>query len=114
VVYRFMPDTLAWWITRIPWLLLLAAGLAGFVAVFGRVETRRPRSVAAPSAYRSISGAIALCVGLATLSAGGIGGEGGLGVRPGPVLLTLTGALLAALGTGDRRRTVRAVDASSV
>jgi fucose 4-O-acetylase-like acetyltransferase len=91
---RFVPDTPAWWITRLPWVVLLAASLAGFVAVFARVESRRPRSGEAPPAWRSVAGAIALCVGLATLSAGGIGGEGGLGVRPGPVLLTLAGVLL--------------------
>jgi peptidoglycan/LPS O-acetylase OafA/YrhL len=105
---RFVPDTPGWWITRMPWLVLLAAGLAGFVAVFARVETRRPRSGDAPPAWRSIAGAIALCVGLATLSAGGIGGEGGLGVRAGPVLLTFTGTLLVAAGVGDQRPRVRA------
>jgi fucose 4-O-acetylase-like acetyltransferase len=109
-----VPDTTAWWITRIPWVLLLAVGLAGFVAVFGRVETRRPRSAPSPPAWRSIAGALALCVGLATLSAGGIGGEGGFGIRSGPVLLTLVGALLAAVGTDEQRRTVPAADATHV
>jgi hypothetical protein len=108
---RFVPDTPAWWITRIPWLVLLAAGLAGFVAVFARVEARRPHSAYAPPAWRSVAGAIALCVGLATLSAGGIGGEDGLGVRPGPVLLTLGGTLLAAAARGERRRSLRVFDA---
>jgi len=108
---RFVPDTPAWWLTRIPWLLLLAAGLAGFVAIFGPVETRRSRSDVAPPAWRSIAGAIALCVGLATLSAGGIGGEGELGVRPGPVLLAFAGTLLAAAGSGEKRRPLPTVDA---
>jgi fucose 4-O-acetylase-like acetyltransferase len=108
---RFVPDTLAWWVTRIPWLLLLAVGLAGFVAIFGRVEMHRRGSDEAPPAWRSVAGAVALCVGLATLSAGGIGGEGHLGVRPGPVLLALAGTLLAVAGRGERRRLVTSVDA---
>jgi fucose 4-O-acetylase-like acetyltransferase len=108
---HFVPDTPAWWLTRIPWVLLLATGLAGFVAIFGRVEARRSRSDAAPRAWRSIAGAIALCVGLATLSAGGVGDEGELGIRPAPVMLAFAGTLLATVRGGPRRRPVQAVDA---
>jgi hypothetical protein len=100
---RPVPDTPAWWITRIPWILLLAVVLAGFVAVFGRFEARGLRAAEAPSAWRSIAGAIALCVGLATLSAGGIGGDDVLGIRAGPVLLALGGTLLATVGAGEKR-----------
>jgi peptidoglycan/LPS O-acetylase OafA/YrhL len=100
---RFVPNTLAWWATRLPWLLVLVTGLAGFVAVFGPVEAKRAGTATAP-AWRSVAGAIALCVGLVALSAGGIGGGGGLGIRAGPVLLALSGTLLVAAGTGERRR----------
>lgn len=99
---RFVPNTPAWWATRLPWLLLLAAALAAVVALFGRVETRR-RPATAPPARRSVAGAIALCVGLVALSAGGIGGDGALGIRAGPVLLTLFGMLLVVAGTDERR-----------
>jgi hypothetical protein len=104
---RFMPNTPIWWVTRIPWILLLASVLAGFVAVFGGVEVRRVRSGTPLPAWRSVAGAIALCVGLATLAAGGIGGEGALGIRPVPVVLTLGAALLAAAGPGRRRGSAR-------
>jgi hypothetical protein len=90
---------------------VLTAGLAVVVAIFGRVETRRRELGAAPPAWRSIAGAIALCVGLATLSSGGIGDEGELGVRPAPVLLALAGTLLAAAGRWEDRRLVTSVDA---
>ncbi len=37
--------TAAWWLWRVPWLLLLSVVLAGLVAVFGPVEVRRPRAL---------------------------------------------------------------------
>lgn len=99
----FVPNTPAWWATRLTWLLLLTGGLAAFVAVFGRVEARRIRPERAPPAWRSVAGAVALSVGLVVLSAGGIGGDNVLGVRAAPVLLALSGTLLVAAGTGERR-----------
>jgi len=100
---RFVPNTAAWWATRIPWLVLLTVSLAGFVAVFGRIEAGRTAPEHAPRAWRSVLGAVALCVGLVLLSAGGIGGQDVLSVRPIPVLLTLTGVLLVAAGRGESR-----------
>lgn len=101
---RFVPNTASWWFSRLPWLLVLALILAGFVAVFGRFETQpEPRAKPTP-AWRSVSGAVALCVGLVALAASGIGSDGGLGVRLVPVLLSLGGILLVA---GGRMGSVR-------
>jgi len=99
---RFVPDTPTWWATRVPWVATLTVCLAGFVAVFGRVEAGRTSSPHSPPAWRSVLGAVALCVGLVLLSAGGIGGEDVLSVRPIPVLLTLTGVLVVAAGRRER------------
>jgi len=95
---RFVPNTAAWWASRLPWLLILGLVLAGFVAVLGRFETQpSPRARPTP-AWRSVAGAVALCVGLLALAAGGIGGETDLGVRLAPVFLSLAGVLLVAGG----------------
>jgi fucose 4-O-acetylase-like acetyltransferase len=87
---RFVPNTAAWWATRVPWLLVLLAGLALFAAIFARSETSfRPR-VPMP-AWRSVLGAVLLCAGLVALGVEGIAGEGPLGVRTAPLLLTFAG-----------------------
>jgi peptidoglycan/LPS O-acetylase OafA/YrhL len=105
---RFVPNTAAWWLTRLPWLVVLSIVLAAFVALFGRAEGGRPSPTAHPPAWRSVLGAVALCVGLVILGAAGIGGEHPLGVRPAPVLLTLGGALLVTGGIGLPRGTSHA------
>jgi hypothetical protein len=97
---RFVPNTAAWWATRPLWLMVLLLLIAAFVAIFGRVEAQRVRSERPPPTWRSVAGAIALCVGLVALSADGIGGDSALGVRLGPVLLTLCGTLLVTVGRG--------------
>ncbi|HZD03264.1 MAG TPA: acyltransferase family protein, partial [Longimicrobiales bacterium] len=94
---KFVPNTLAWWATRIPWLLVLLTVLAGFVAVFGRFEAQpAPPAGRPPAAWRSAVGAVAVCAGLIALAAGGIGAGNPLGIRLAPVLLTLGGAMLVA------------------
>lgn len=93
----FEPNTAAWWVTRIPWLVVLLVVLAVFVAAFGPIEAGSTRSATKPpAAWRSVVGAVAVCVGLVALAAEGIGGANPLGVRLGPVLLTLGGAVLVA------------------
>lgn len=94
---RFVPDTALWWATRIPWLLILLAGLAGFVALFGPFEAQPAAPPKPPPAWRSVLGAVALCAGLVALSATGIGAANPLGFRLGRVLLTLGGAFLVAV-----------------
>ncbi len=94
---HFTPGTPTWWATRVPWLLGLLAGLAVFVAVFGRVEARvTPPSGPPPAPWRSVGGALALCVGLTALGVGGIGAPNPLGLRLWAVLVTLAGAVLVA------------------
>jgi hypothetical protein len=98
---RSLPGTATWWAFRIPWVTVLLIGLAGFVGVFGRVEARRVGRAAVLPAWRSIAGAIALCVGLVALAAEGIGADNPVGVRLWPVLLALSGMLLVIVTVDD-------------
>ncbi|MDH3269878.1 MAG: acyltransferase [Gemmatimonadota bacterium] len=97
---KFVPNTTAWWATRPVWLLVLLVVTAGFVWVFGPVEAQPVRRTVRPPAWRSVVGAVAVCVGLLALAESGIGGQGALGLRLGPVLLTLCGALLVTVMGG--------------
>jgi hypothetical protein len=100
---RLEPNTVEWWATRPVWLLVLASVLAIVVSVVGWAEGQPQRPARAPSAWQSAAGAGAVCIGLVALAATGIGGEGALGIRPGPVLLTLGGAVLVAAARIGRR-----------
>lgn len=87
------PNSAAWWLSRPLWLLVLGLALAGFLAVFGRFEGQPGVGPAPIPAWRSVLGALAVCVGLLALAAGGIGGDGPMGVRAWPVLVVLAGIL---------------------
>lgn len=107
---RLAPGSGGWWATRIPWLLVLLALLAGVVALFGKLEARLRPSVSAPSALRNVVGALAVFIGLVALANGGIGAPNALGFRLWPVLLALGGALLVVLrGAPGWRRPVATV-----
>ncbi len=94
----FQPGTAVWWATRPAWILALLAGLMVFVGAFGWAEWGpKPWPRRAPPAWRSIAGAILVCAGLVALGTGGVAGSGTLGLRVGPVLAVLCGALLVAL-----------------
>lgn len=92
------PDTPGWWATRPLWVLVLLGVLSGFVAVFGRFEARGLTGPAdAPPAWRSVTGAIAVCTGLAALAIGGIAAPTVLGLRAWAVGLILLGAVVGGL-----------------
>jgi hypothetical protein len=102
---RSVPGTTVWWAFRAPWVVVLLIGLNGFVAVFGRTEGRRPPADALLPAWRSVAGAVALCVGLVALAADGIGADSALGVRLLPMLLSLGGtALVIVAGARPEQR----------
>lgn len=46
-------DTRAWWLWRVPWLVILIGVLAALVAVFGRIETRGWRRPSEPPGWLS-------------------------------------------------------------
>jgi fucose 4-O-acetylase-like acetyltransferase len=90
----FVPNSPGWWATRLPWLAVLLAALTGFVAVFGRLESRRRPSPPVPPAWRSVSGAVAVCVGLVPLGVYGIAAGNLTGIRVWSVLVVLGGVAL--------------------
>lgn len=93
----FSPNSSEWWATRPVWIVLLLAALLPFVAVFGRFERlARVRTGSPPPAWQSVAGAVAVCMGLAALALGGIGGAGPLGLRLGILTITFAGAAFAA------------------
>ncbi|UCE87344.1 MAG: acyltransferase family protein [Deltaproteobacteria bacterium] len=98
------PATSAWWITRVPWIVLLSLALLPFLAVFGRFEQQsRAGGAGAPAAWRTVAGAALLCAGMASLALGGIGGEGPLGLRLQALVLTFLGfALILTPRAGGR------------
>lgn len=102
----------AWWATRLPWLLLLAALTAGLVAVFRRFDVigdGAPRGEAAPSRAAdtmSAAGAALAALGVLLVSLTGVDLLGGRSIRflvvdVAPVTaLVVLGAGCLALGSG--------------
>jgi fucose 4-O-acetylase-like acetyltransferase len=95
--FAIAPNSPAWWATRPLWILALLLVLSAFVSVLGGFEASvRRRASAAPPAWRSVAGALALCAGLAALAIGGIEAPGRPALRGWPLALTLAGAILVA------------------
>jgi hypothetical protein len=91
-----VPGTGPWWLARPLWMLAYVAALAALVPLVGGFERGRPP--AAPvAAWRQVAGALLVCVGLALLALGGVGGEGWLGLRIWALLLPFAGAWLGGL-----------------
>jgi hypothetical protein len=89
------PNSAVWWLTRPLWIAALAALVGVAIAAFGRFETPSPkRAVVLRPAWRSVAGASMLCGGLVWLGSVGIGAANPVGFHVGPVVVTLTGALL--------------------
>ena len=92
---RLVPGSGAWWLARLPWLAIYSAALLLALVLFGRFERLAgpPRGALLP-AWRSCVGALHVCAGLGLLAYHGIGGEGWLGLRWGPLLVVFGGAVL--------------------
>lgn len=98
------PGTATWWISRVPWALLLAAILLPVMALLGRFERapggkgvqRDPSAqVGLTGTVRPLAAAVLFCLGVAVLSLHGVGGAGPLGIRAWAVALPLAGGWLA-------------------
>ncbi len=84
--------------TRPLWMVAYAVVCLPFLVLFARFERGRSRREGAPIAvWRLIAGSAITCTGLALLALGGVGGDGWLGLRVVPLLLTFAGAALAGI-----------------
>ncbi len=97
------PLSLAWWLTRPIWYLVLASVTALLIVGFGRFERpardRRP----APAPWRPVLAVVGVCAGLGLLAALGIADEDGLN----GLILTLPIIGVLAGGIGGARRAER-------
>lgn len=72
------PLSVAWWLSRPVWFLVLSALTLGLVAVFGRFERPRADLRPAPPAWRPLMAVVGVCAGLGLLAATGIADSEGL------------------------------------
>lgn len=95
------PDTLQWWLARIPWFAALVAGLGLLVPLVGRFERSAPLPRGfAPSTPRVLFGAALVSAGIAFLALDGIAAAGAVGVRGVVVGGLIVGAwMIGAFGT---------------
>jgi fucose 4-O-acetylase-like acetyltransferase len=90
----------AWWLWRVPWLLMLSAVLAMLVAIFGRIELRRGRHAEGSSLPRlllTVGGYLAVVVGLLVNSVTSRFAHERFGVPLGALVAYLAGALVLRL-----------------
>jgi hypothetical protein len=90
------PATGEWWATRPIWLAIYALTLAAMMPIVARFE-RLPAPARHASAYRQLTGAFVMCLGLAMLSYAGLGGVTPLPLQVVAALTPFAGALLAGL-----------------
>jgi hypothetical protein len=89
------PGSVAWWLSRLPWMVMLLTVMLLFIAVLGRFEQpRKHQSHPSLSTWRVVAGSVVLCSGLALLVTGGISDQGPVGLRWPAVLPTLVGLFL--------------------
>ncbi|NIM00282.1 MAG: acyltransferase family protein [Acidobacteria bacterium] len=103
------PGSGAWWAARPPWMLLYGLLLIALLAIFGRFE-RLPMPDRPLAMWRTVLGAVLLCVGLGRLAITGIAGPGSFAVRSGALFVALAGALVVGAvpfrrRSSDRERT---------
>jgi hypothetical protein len=102
---HLVPGTAEWWLARVPWLLVMAAGLGLLIPLVGRFErsAQLPPDFR-PSTPRVLAGAALASAGIAFLALDGIAAAGALGVRGVVVGGTILGAwMLGAIGTRASR-----------
>ena len=98
-VFDLVPGVGFWWAMRPVWVLVFAAGTLPFLLIFSEVERRISAGAGRPvPLYRLLLGAALLCGGLALLAAGGVGGEGPVGLDWLAVLLPVMGGKIAGFG----------------
>ena len=98
-VLAFTPGTPTWWWMRPLWILVYALVSLPCILVFARFERPRVAEGGRPrAAWLQIVGCLLACLGLAALALDGVGGDGWLGLRWGPLLLPFVGAGLAGFG----------------
>jgi hypothetical protein len=100
---RLEPGSSEWWWSRFPWLAANVVALIPLVMVFGRFERPRATGGAPAPAWRYVLGAIMTGVGLALLSAQGVGGYGIFGLNVWGLALALMGIGLIASRIGVSR-----------
>jgi fucose 4-O-acetylase-like acetyltransferase len=92
---HWVPGTGAWWAARIPWFVVLSAGLIMLLALVGGFERLRGSSRPEPlPAWRTMLGAALVSTGLALAALGGIGSEGFPWFRLDAVIAVFAGAAL--------------------
>jgi drug/metabolite transporter (DMT)-like permease len=92
------PGTLAWWLTRPIWILILGTVLLTLVPIFLRYERLRP--LPPPSTtptWRLLLGALLFCAGLAILTLNGITSDNWLGIRIVEFTLPFIGAVFVGI-----------------
>lgn len=95
-----LPGDDGWWSVRLVWICLLLLVLLVFVALLGRFEhPAKPKGIDSLPAWRAISGAVLLSLGLAMLVTGGISDIGWTGLRLTVLVPTFAGVFLVLPGS---------------
>jgi len=98
------PGTGEWWSFRPIWLVIFAAMLAPFLAIFLRFESgSRAASSAQPGPWQAIPGAIVTCGGLIMMALSGVGADSPIGVNWIAIAMVLVGVVLAIVRLGGPR-----------
>ena len=96
---RMVPGSTLWWWARPLWFAAMLSVLLLLIYLFGSLESGSRRAQAAPSGpLRSVVGACLACAGLAFLALQGTQADNPLGINVVPVLLALSGLLVATFG----------------
>lgn len=79
---HLVPGTVEWWLARVPWLLVMAAGLGLLIPLIGRFERSAPLPpYFRPSTPRVLAEAALASARIALLAPDGIAAASAIGVR---------------------------------